>query len=66
MGGAFEKGVNAPEVPYPLEEGKVYIQMTLTGTQADTLNFKLVKLTPEELELIYMDRGGTLRFQSIE
>ena len=63
---AFEKGVNAPEVPYPLEEGTVYIQMTLTGTQADTLNFKLVKLTPEELELIYMDRGGTLRFQSIE
>ncbi len=32
------------------------------GTQADTLDFKLVKLTPEELELIYLIRGGTLTY----
>ena len=63
---AFEKGINAPEVPYPLEDNAVYIQMTMTGTQADTLNFKVAKLTPEELELVYMDRGGVLRFKSIE
>lgn len=61
---AFSK--EAPfSVLFPLEDGAVYIQMTMQGTQADTLNFKLVKLTPEELELIYMDRGGTLRFVSV-
>src|SRR3990167_643714 len=63
---AFQKGVNAPEVPYPLEESTVYLQLTLTGSQADTLNFKLVKLTPDELELVYLDRGGVLRFKSVQ
>ena len=62
---AFEK-MNAPEVPYPLEDGTVYLQLTMKGTQADTLNFKLVKLTPEELQMIYMDRGGILSFKHIE
>jgi hypothetical protein len=63
---AFEKGINAPEVPYPLENDVVYIQMTESGTQTDTLNFKLVKLTPEELVLIYMDRGGVLEFKLVQ
>ena len=63
---AFEKGINAPEVPFPLEENSVYIQMTLTGSQADTLNFRLVKLTPEELELVYLDRGGVLKFKAVQ
>lgn len=63
---AFEKGINAPEVPYPLEDSTVYIQMTMQGTQADTLNFKLAKLTPEELELVYMDRGGVLKFKLVQ
>lgn len=62
---AFTK-INAPEVPFPLEESAVYLQLTVTGSQADTLNFKLVKLTPDELELIYLERGGTLRFKAIE
>src|SRR3989344_2822598 len=62
---AFTK--EAPlSVSFPLEDSAVYIQMTMQGTQGDTLNFKLVKLTPEELELIYMDRGGTLRFRSVQ
>lgn len=63
---AFEKGVDAPEVPFPLEDNVVYIQMTMTGSQADTLNFKLSKLTPEELQLIYMDRGGALSFRAVQ
>lgn len=63
---AFVKGVDAPEVPYPLDDGVVYIQMTMTGTQADTLNFKLGKLTPEVLELVNLDRGGVLRFTSVQ
>ena len=62
---AFTK-MTAPEISFPLEENTVYIQMTLTGSQADTLTFKLTKLTPEELELIYTDRGSALRFKSVQ
>lgn len=47
---------------FPLEEGVVYVQLRMTGVQGETLNFKLNKLTPEELELTYMERGGVLRF----
>jgi len=63
---AFERGVNAPEVAFPLKGNTVYIQMTEEGTQADTLNFELVKLTPERLDLIYLDRGGALSFRKIQ
>jgi hypothetical protein len=62
---AFTKE-NAPEVPFPLKEDTVYVQMTITGSQADTLNFELVKVTPEELEMVYLDRGGMLRFKRIQ
>ena len=57
---------NPITVSFPLEASAVYIQMTLQGTQADALNFKLGKLTPEELELVYMDRGGVLKFKSVQ
>ncbi|MBI4068384.1 hypothetical protein HY413_03175 [Candidatus Kaiserbacteria bacterium] len=57
---------NPLKVAFPLEENVVYVQMTMQGTQADNLNFKLTKLTPEELELIYMDGGGVLRFKAIQ
>lgn len=63
---AFEKGLNAPEVPFPLEDNAIYIQATITGSQADTLNFKVAKLTDTELELVYMDRGGVLAFTRVE
>jgi hypothetical protein len=62
---AFTKK-NAPEVPYPLEDNAVYLQLTETGSQADTMYFKVVKLTPEELELVYMDRGGTLTYKLVK
>lgn len=62
---AFTKA-SAPEVPYPLQDNVVYLQMTMAGTQADTLYFKVNKLTPEELELTYMDRGGVLRFTYVK
>lgn len=62
---AFTKE-NAPKVvAFPIEDNTVYIQITEKGTQADTLNFKLVKLTPDELQLIYMDRGGALNFTAV-
>lgn len=63
---AFTKA-NAPKiVPFPIEEGAVYIQVTAKGTQADTLNFKVAKLTPEELELVYMERGGVLTYKLVK
>jgi hypothetical protein len=58
--------MNAPEISFPLEESAVYLQITEKGTPQDTLTFKVVKLTPDELELIYMDRGGVLRFKSVK
>lgn len=57
---------NALTVSFPLERDVVYIQLKMTGSQAETLNFKLNKLTPEELELTYLDRGGVLRFTYVE
>lgn len=57
---------NPVEVSFPIEADAVYIQMTMAGSQADKINFKLSKLTPEELELIYMDRGGVLKFKSVK
>lgn len=58
------------KVSFPLEKEAVYIQMTTVGNQAgipdSVLNFKLTKLTPESLELIYMDRGGINTFTRIK
>ncbi len=56
---------SAPEVSFPLESNTVYLELTMAGTQEDKLYFKLVKLTPESLQLIYMDRGGMLEFVAI-
>lgn len=52
-------------VPFPLEAGAVYVQLTSVGDTKETLNFKVSKLTSTELELIYMDRGGALRFTRV-
>lgn len=58
---------NAPEVSAPLEEGAVYLQITdKQGTSTSTLTFKMVTLTPETLEMIYLDGGGMLRFSRVE
>lgn len=53
-------------VLFPLEKGMVYVQLKMSGTEGDTLNFKVTKLTPESLELIYMDRGGALVFTRVD
>lgn len=63
---AFTKD-NAPKIfPYPMDANSVYLQLTMTGTQADTLNFKIAKVTPDELELVYLDRGGVLKFKRVQ
>ncbi len=60
---AFVK-TNAPAgITLPLEDSAVYIQIKDAST---SLMFKLAKLTPEELELIYMDRGGMLTYKLVK
>lgn len=51
-------GVTAP---FDLELDAVYLEMRMGG-EDEILYFKLTKLTPEELELVYLGRGGVLRF----
>ena len=53
-------------VAFALETDTAYLQIAESGSQTEKLNFKLVKLTPEELELVFMDRGGTLKFTRIK
>lgn len=63
---AFAKSNPPKMVSFPIEENTAYVQITETGAQEDTLNFKVVKLTPDELVLIYMERGGTLTFKAVK
>lgn len=53
------------QVTFPLESGATYLQLEMVGSQAEYLHFKIVNLTPETLEMIYMDRGGVLRFTRV-
>lgn len=53
------------KVSFPVEAGAVYVQMIVSASSADNLNFKITKLTPESLDLVYMDRGGNLSFTRI-
>lgn len=52
-------------VEFPLESDAVYIQIMTAGSQAEKLNFKVGKLTPESLDLISMDKGVVLQFTSV-
>lgn len=54
------------DVPFTIAENTSYIQIVADGSQTEKLNFKVNKLTPEELELAYMDRGGVLKFKSVK
>ncbi len=58
----FTKDTAPNGLTVPLEENAAYMQLVMKGTPAETLNFKVGKLTPEELELVYLERGGVLRF----
>lgn len=52
---------NAPEgFAYPLEAQTVYLR--IVDDSDATFDFKIVTLTPETLELVYLDRGGVLTF----
>ena len=58
---AFTKE-SAPDSAIPYEDNAVYLRVTFAGDTQNPLTFKVAKLTPEELSLIYMDRGGVLNF----
>lgn len=45
------------------EDGAVYMRMT---NGSESLYFKIIKVTPEELELVYLDRGNILSFKKID
>lgn len=54
------------ETPFSLEENTAYLKIATDVGASEVMYYKLTKVTPEELELIYMDRGGALRFTRIE
>lgn len=49
-------------MPFTVEGNTVYIQLTDSKNPANTLHFKLIKLTPEQLQMVYLERGGVLTF----
>ncbi|MCB9806457.1 hypothetical protein H6768_00850 [Candidatus Peribacteria bacterium] len=61
-------GAYAPnEATFPVELDAGYIQLTFAEEEGIMkLNFKVEKLTPEELELTYMERGNILRFSRVQ
>ncbi|MDE2071620.1 MAG: hypothetical protein KGI70_02740 [Patescibacteria group bacterium] len=63
---AFLKADAPATVSFPLVDNQVYLQMKMQGSQAEFLDFKITKLTPEELQLIYLERGGVLNFKSVQ
>jgi len=63
--GVFSKK-NAPETSFPVEENAVYLQLTTEHDHVDVMSFKVSKHTAEELELVYMERGGVLKFMRVE
>lgn len=53
------------ETPFTLEPNTAYLKITTEVGASEVMYYKLTKVTPEELELIYMDRGGVLRFTRV-
>lgn len=54
------------DYPFPLEEGRVYLVMMTSENREDDLYFEVTNLTPTELDLIYLNRGGVLQFTRVE
>ena len=52
--------------PFPLETNTAYLKITTDVGASEVMYYKLTKVTSEELELIYMDRGGVLRFTRVD
>jgi len=50
-------------VTFSLDQDVTYIHVVMDG---ETYSYGIVKVTGEKLELIYMDRGGMLRFAKVD
>lgn len=50
---------------FPLEDNTVYLRLLTGSAPEDVMHFKILKISSEELELVYMERGGTLKFTAI-
>ncbi len=59
----FMKELPDPDFTGVIEPDVPYVKMTLEG---EHYFFKIGKATPEELELIFMDRGGALTFTRVQ
>ncbi len=64
--GTWTVFTSATELPvgvsFPLDTGTSYIQVAMNG---EVFNYRVSSVTASELELIYMDRGGVLRFSKV-
>lgn len=62
---AFTSEANI-ETPFPQDAGAVYFEVVMNDFPEEVLYFELAKLTPEELELFFLGRGGVLAFTRVE
>lgn len=56
----FTKEMPAHDVPFELEEEPIYLAIGVP--ENPTLYFKIVKIDEHNLELVYLNRGGVLKF----
>ncbi len=57
---------NAPDMVAPLEPGSAYVQIKTRTEPQTTLTYQLLAVTPERLEMLYLDRGNTLVFEKVQ
>lgn len=56
----FTKQIPINGYSEPLEDGAIYL--AIAAPKSDVLYFKIIKVDAHNLELVYLDRGGTLTF----
>ena len=54
---------NPEQVAFPIRENEVYLKMTFGK---ENYHFAVLAVTPEKLELMYMERGGILQFARLK
>lgn len=53
------------ETPFPQTPNTVYLRVVMNDFPEEVLYFELAKLTPEDLELFFLGRGGVLSFTRV-
>jgi hypothetical protein len=51
-------------VPFPIETNAAYVRLVMSDS-GEPQHFRVITLAPETLELVFMERGGVLRFTRI-